>query len=305
MFRARYFAHANVNTADLPRAQAFYSTVLGLTPLGPTVPGEPQDGAPFDLAGQEVAWRGVFLADERGLRSPVVDLLEWTSPRTADPDPAEARAPGLRALGFAVGELAAAATALAGQHRPVRWCRAFLGDDGGRDLLLTSDLDGTPLELVQSPVAPRYESIRLACRDLAASTAFYRDALHLDCDEPADYRVEADGTVVESGRVARAYLPGQREKFWLNLTQPADAAGMPPSTRRGNTARLYRMALLTDDIDAAYRDLRRHLPETDPPTRAEVGSGNEPVPALFFRDPDGTVVEYLVGIWSARPAAAG
>jgi catechol 2,3-dioxygenase-like lactoylglutathione lyase family enzyme len=296
VFVSRYFAHANVNTADLDRAEDFYCSVLGLRPLGPTVPDRDQDGTPFDLVGQDVTWRGVFLADGRGLKGPVVDLLEWVKPPTARPGPAEESSPGLRALGFAVGDADSALQKLARYGRPARRCRVFYGDSS-RDFVLTSDLDGTRLEIVADPVSPRYESIRLACRDLAVSVAFYRDVLHLQCEPATEYRVEADGDVIEHGTNVRAYLPGQREKFWLNLTQPSNADAMPASTRRGNTAGLYRMALLTTDINRAYEDLRRSLPDAPRPSKAYVGEQYAPVPAIFFRDPGGTVVEYLEGMF--------
>jgi len=296
MFAARYFAHANVNTTDLSRAVEFYGSVLGLKSLGPTVPDHDQDGGPFDLAGQGVSWQGAFLADGRGLRGPVVDLLEWTKPPTAQPSPSEDRSPGLRALGFAVGDVAAAVAKLRSYGCPVRSGRIF-HDDSAQETVLTSDTDGTRLEIRQDPVSPRYESIRLACRDLGASAAFYRDALHLVCDEPARYRVEADGEVIEDGLNVRAYLPGQREKFWLNLTQPSDPESMPASTRRGNTAGLYRMALLSTDVERSFADLRTAVPDAPSPTHAYVGEQYAPVPAIFFRDPGGTVVEYLEGMF--------
>jgi catechol 2,3-dioxygenase-like lactoylglutathione lyase family enzyme len=297
VFSARYFAHANVNTVDLERAQDFYESVLGLHSLGPTTPDQGQDGAPFGLAGTEVAWRGCFLADERGLRSPVVDLLEWTAPPTAPPDPTETDAPGLRGLGFAVADLEATVAELEVLDLPVQRRTLRQGDDTS-DLVLTTDIDGTRIELAERAAAPRYESIRLVTRDLTAAITFYRDVLHFDHDEPTDYRIERAGEPVEAGRVGRAYLPGQREKFWLNLTEPEGAATLPPSTRLGNTARLYRMALLVDDVHEAYADLRKHVPDAAPPVAAHVGAGHEDVPALFFRDVDGVVVEYLVGMWS-------
>ncbi|WP_181779322.1 VOC family protein [Pseudonocardia pini] len=297
MFSARYFAHANVNTVDLDRATDFYESVLGLHSLGPTTPDQGQDGAPFGLAGTEVSWRGCFLADERDLRSPVVDLLEWTAPPTAQPDPAEADAPGLQGLGFAVADLEATIGRLEERGLPVRRGTLVQGD-ARSEVVLTTDIDGTRIELAQRAVAPRYESIRLVTRDLPAAVAFYRDALHFDHDEPVDHRIEQAGATVEAGRVVRAYLPGQREKFSLLLTEPENAATLPKSTRLGNTARLYRMALLVDDVQEAYADLRTHVPDAAPPIAAHVGAGHQDVPALFFRDADGVVVEYLVGMWS-------
>jgi len=297
MYSSRYFAHVNINTADYDAAEKFYADVLGLTSLGPTTANQPQDGAPFGLAGQELGWLGGFLADERGLKGPVLDVLEWTRPVTTPSPPGEEGAPGLRAIGFAVASLEDVTAALRAYERPVRRARLTAGETI-RDIVLSSDLDGTRLELREAQPAPRYEYNRLLTRDLAASTAFYGDVLHLICEPVQVYRLEIDVEVVESGTSVRAYLDGQGEKFWLNLTQPDDPSAMPVSSRKGNTAGLFRMALLSDDIDASYADLVKGLPSAKPPVDVHVGAEYVPVRALFFEDPDGTVVEYLVGMWS-------
>jgi catechol 2,3-dioxygenase-like lactoylglutathione lyase family enzyme len=294
MPRARYFAHANINTADYDRSEEFYSAVLGLTTMGPTTPDRIQDGAPFELPG-EIDWRGGFLADGRGLRGPVVDILEWTKPPTS-PNPSEDKVPGLKALGFTVGHAGALLRELESRGLAARRARIIYGMEA-RDVILTTDIDGTPLEITENPVYPRYESIRLYTRDLDVSARFYRDALHLDTDEPTGYRVEADGEVIAAGRNIRAYLPGQRDKFWLNLTEPQDAMAMPGTARKANSAGLFRMALLVDDINEAYDDLRALVPDIAPPVLNYVGDQYDPVQVMFFKDPDGTVVEYLVGIF--------
>jgi catechol 2,3-dioxygenase-like lactoylglutathione lyase family enzyme len=297
MSPARYFAHANINTPDFDRACDFYTQVLGLTSLGLAEPTFDQDGGPFGLGGQAVRFRGALLADGRHLRGPIVDLLEWTQPVTAVDTVAPGDAPGFTALGFAVPSLTDVVAQLEQHGLPVRHATLVL--DGHRsDVLLTTDVDGQRIELVAGPDTTRYESIRVVCRDLSASLPFYQDALHLDTDEPADYSIEHDGDIIESGRVVRAYLPGQREKFWLNLVEPSDAARLVAPTRRGNTQGIYRVALRVDDIEEAYADLRTHLPGTREPDQIPVSPDYPPVPALFFVDPDGTVFEYLVGIYT-------
>src|SRR5262249_19124992 len=82
MAAPRWFAHANVNARDLEASERFYVSCFDLTPRGRTAPEAAQDGAGFGLAGVPVRWRGVFLADHRGNRSPVVDLLQWLEPPT-------------------------------------------------------------------------------------------------------------------------------------------------------------------------------------------------------------------------------
>src|SRR4051812_50203873 len=58
MPRPRFFAHANVNTTDVDRAEAFYINILELTPKWRTAPSHPQDGSGFGMPGVEVQWRG-------------------------------------------------------------------------------------------------------------------------------------------------------------------------------------------------------------------------------------------------------
>jgi catechol 2,3-dioxygenase-like lactoylglutathione lyase family enzyme len=169
--------------------------------------------------------------------------------------------------------------------------------DRAVDVLHTTDFDGTPIEISPASSGPRYQTIHLLCRDLDASIAFYGEVLHLDHDDPAGYHLESGGALLEAGRRARAYLPGQRDKFWLTLTQPDEPFAWAPNDRSGNTAGLYRMALLVDDVAAAHADFAALTPSAPEPLEVYVGEAYEPVPALFFRDPDGAVVEYLEGVF--------
>lgn len=298
MFAPRYFAHANVNTADLEGAESFYTEVIGLRPVGHTEPELPQDGGPYALPGQQVRWRGAFLADERRLRGPIVDLLQWLEPPTA-PSLAEAAGrpsgPGLVGLGFAVGDLGVTAAALARRGLPRRV--SVLRRDGvvADEVIVTADHDGTRLTLRAARPAPRYECIQVASSDLARSVAFYEDVLKLVTEPVATWAIELDGAVTESGTSVRAYLPGQRDKFWLELLRIDGSDGRAPA-RRGHDAGLYRMALLVDDVHDAHRDLVKRLPDAAAPVHAELGGGHRAVPAVFFTDPDGTVIEFLEGV---------
>ena len=61
----------------------------------------------------------------------------------------------------------------------------------------------------------------------------------------------------------------------------------------GNHAGVYRVALTVDDIDVANSDLRRALPDAPAPVTVDLGETLGPMRALFFTDPDGSVVELL------------
>jgi len=161
------------------------------------------------------------------------------------------------------------------------------------EFVMTSDLDGTSLEISQGYVAPRFESIRVACENLKNSVTFYERSLHFMHDEPTEYSVVCEGKVIEDGRATRVYLPGQREKSWLSLTETSGASAIP--ARKSNTAGLYRMAILVDDIQAARADLEKSLPTVERQHRIYLGEQFNFVDAIFFRDPDGSVLEYLVG----------
>lgn len=290
---ATYFAHANLNTADLRKAEAFYCDGLGLSVLGRMETAIGQDGAPFALAGREVHWRGAFLADERGRKGPVVDLLQWTAPPTEAIPPQVRRRAGLAALSFLVGDLDATAEKLV-RHggRPQRCVEEHGGER--QETVWATDPDGSWVHLRAGDRHPRFDGIRVVAHDLSATIDFYRGVVGLEIDPPVPYRISSEGRDVEAGRVARAYLPGQRDKFHLDLVQTD--AGTLPNGRRGNHAGVYRMALLVDDIEAAHAHLARRMDAAPAPVYPDIGGGYGPVPAIFFADPNGAVVEYLVGV---------
>jgi len=289
---ATYFAHANLNTADLGKAEAFYCQGLGLSVLGLTETTIGQDGAPFALDSDDVRWRGAFLADERGRKGPVVDLLQWTSPPTETIAGQVRQRAGLAALAFLVKDLDKAAADLGRYGGTVQRCIEERGSER-LETVWATDPDGSWLQLRVGERHPRFDAIRVVAHDLQATIAFYRDVLALEVEAPVRYRITSGGVDVESGWIARAYLPGQRDKFHLDLVQ-TDAVTLP-NERRGNDAGLYRMALLVDDIDAAHAHLAQRMDGAPAPVYPNIGEQYDPVPAIFFADPNGAVVEYLVG----------
>jgi catechol 2,3-dioxygenase-like lactoylglutathione lyase family enzyme len=134
------------------------------------------------------------------------------------------------------------------------------------------DPDGTPLEIV-SGATPRVAGVEIGCSDMTASIAFYRDVVGLQ--------------IVGPGSLADARGP---DVFVVDVV-PAPVSTRP---RVANELGMYRMALLTDDIDREDSVLRRAGVEPySPPAALEMGPGIPPLRALFFPDPDGTTLEYI------------
>jgi catechol 2,3-dioxygenase-like lactoylglutathione lyase family enzyme len=274
MARARFFAHANVNALDLAASERFYTECFGLRPQGRTAPATTQDGSGFGMAGVPVQWRGVFLADHRDGRGPVVDLLEWIVPPTEGVAYERADHLGLVALRFRAPDLDAISDRLRAEGAAVE-------QRGG--VVVTADPSGTQIEVAVGDGPVTFAGLRVNCTDLARSAAFYQAALGLDTDEV----VAADDRVTQE-----LFLPGQRERFSVVLTQwRAGAVGTP--YKEGNHAGIYRTALYVDDIDAIYDDLVRVAPDADPPVTVTLGEGLPDVQALFFPDPDGAILEFV------------
>lgn len=224
----RWFAHANVNTADVVAGERFYTEALGLTPQARTAPAEPQDGSGFAMPGVPVQWQGVLLGDHRGGRGPLVDLLQWKLPPTEGVAAGELTHLGLSALRFGVSDMERAVASSAG---PVE--RSTHRDKGGdTEVTVVRDPDGTRIELVVTATAPVYRGVRVNCTDLERSVRFYRDAFGLDAAEPRTVDVAgAGGDAVGSFRAATVFIPGQPDGFTIELTQwirPAPV-GTPPT----------------------------------------------------------------------------
>lgn len=292
--RPKWFAHANVNCSDLAASESFYVECLDLHARWRTEPSHVQDGAGFGMPGAPVQWEGAILTDRRGLRGPAVDLLRWIAPATSG-EPYTARSHlGFRALQFGVEDLAGVTARLgvsgiAAEHRSYR-------DDHDRThaVVTTHDPGGTAIELTDGAAATTYAGVRVNCSDLDRSVDWYRNALGLAAAPNRAVEVlDEGGSTVARFCAADVFVPHHPRSFHLELTEWTDpaATGVPYAT--GNHAGVYRVALTVDDIDVAYSDLRRALPDAAPPVTVDLGETLGPMRALFFTDPDGSVVELL------------
>jgi catechol 2,3-dioxygenase-like lactoylglutathione lyase family enzyme len=134
------------------------------------------------------------------------------------------------------------------------------------------DPDGTSLEIVARE-RPRVAGVVVGCSDLEASGAFYRDVLGMSASTASTFS-DARGP----------------EAFSIELTSLAVA----PSPRAATDLGLYRLAMLTNDLDHDYDTLvAAGVRPYSPPASLDMGPGLPRLRALFFPDPDGTTFELI------------
>ena len=296
------FFHVNVNCSDLERSLTFYRDLVGLKPSVRTRPERPQPGGAFGL--DEVQWDAWIMTGDDAPDGAVLDLLEWKVPGPAGSPPAT-----VTELGF--GRLCILTDDLAGLHQRLTeaghdvWsppARVELGAEGmaAPELFLCSDPDGTPVQFVQAD-STRLAHVNVNCSDLDRSRHFYGDVLGLNpwirsCpSEPqpgGGFRV--DGDVAWDAWFLGA--PGASPSgFILDLVEWKQPQPSGTARRKANELGIFRMALLTDDIDRDYAALLdAGVTCYSPPVALEMGPGlPSDLQALFFEDPDGTCVELI------------
>lgn len=294
--------HVNVNCSDLERSLRFYRDRLGLTASTHTRPDAPQDGAAFRL--DQVHWDAWILHDDRGFGAGLaVDLLEWQAPRPTGA-PNRAADLGFNRLGFYVPDLDGLYTRLAvdgvrGHGGPPHET-AVEGHPPVRTVVV-DDPDGMLVELVQvgePGTGSRVGFVAIGVSDLVRARSFYEAVLGFrfrfgrgPLRQPGDQL----GLVGEI-ELAAAFLDDPRGEgaFMLELVESID----PPPQRRpssdANQLGMFRLALLTDDIDRDHDNLvARGVTCWTPPAPLEMGPGIPPLRALLFEDPDGTVLELI------------
>jgi catechol 2,3-dioxygenase-like lactoylglutathione lyase family enzyme len=264
--------HANLNSAELERAAAFYEQVLGLV-IGMRTTPDPVDGAALGVEGQSttLVW---FFYDARGPRSaPAIELMGWIDPVVVGAAPTEPQHAGLAALGYVVPSLAAIrARAVDAGYRvagdadwPVR--------SGERPLLRLLDNDGVFVELHEGEV------------DSAQPSHRYDDA------KLSPEAVGLDGGAVVSVASLR---PAGDPSLSLELTAWSSPAVTGTPVAPAYHVGLYRIALAVDDVAAARAELAAVLPDVPEPIYVPLpGTKLGGVMVLFLTDPDGVVVELV------------
>jgi catechol 2,3-dioxygenase-like lactoylglutathione lyase family enzyme len=134
------------------------------------------------------------------------------------------------------------------------------------------DPDGTSLEVVARD-RPRVAGVVVGCSDLEASQDFYRNVLGLS----------------PSGASTFSDTRGP-DVFSIELT----AAAVAPRPSVATDLGMYRLALLTDELNQDYDALTAAgVSPYSPPATLDMGPGLPSLRALFFPDPDGTTFELI------------
>jgi catechol 2,3-dioxygenase-like lactoylglutathione lyase family enzyme len=162
--------------------------------------------------------------------------------------------------------------------------------------LLVLDLSGTAATGPAVGVTA-VDSVGLTVSNLERSTAFFRDVLSFTVER----EFEASGRDVElltgvfGARVRTARLRLGREA--IELTEFLAPRGRPyPADTRGNDRWFQHVAIITSNMDAAYRRLRDHgVPHasTGPQRLPDWNPNAGGISAFYFRDPDGHFLEVL------------
>jgi catechol 2,3-dioxygenase-like lactoylglutathione lyase family enzyme len=288
--------HVNVNCSNLERSLRFYQDVIGLTPSTHTAPA-PQPGTAFGL--ETAQWDAWIMTGENGYDGVVLDLLEWQVPRPTGTPPPTANVLGFNRLGFITPDLDALHARLVDAGADCFGPPHTIEMEGVPPIraFVFKDPDGTLIEAVSGD-ANRLAFVSVNCSDLDASTAFYRDVVGLQplarfTPGPTDgAALRIDGTM----ELEMAYLssgttgPG----FAIDLQEWKQPRPTGAAAASANQLGIYRMAFLTDDIDADYKALTAAGVEcVTPPADLDMGPGLPQLRALLFPDPDGTMLELI------------
>jgi catechol 2,3-dioxygenase-like lactoylglutathione lyase family enzyme len=287
--------HCNVNCSDLDRSLAFYGDLLGLTPGVRTAPTAPQPGGAFGL--DTAQWDARILSGETGYDGVALDLLEWQVPPPSGTPYAPANHVGFTRLGLVTRNVDAAYERLSAAGVDCFGPPHDIGLEGAPTVraFVCADPDGTLVELV-SGNSERIAFLAIGCTELARSSEFYVDLLGFkelarfapDPHDGAGLRIDGD---VEW---EMAYLDDGSGQFAIDLTQWKRPAPAVPAYPSANNLGIFRMALITTDIDADYAELeRRGIACVSPPATLDMGPGLPELRALLFPDPDGAMVELI------------
>jgi catechol 2,3-dioxygenase-like lactoylglutathione lyase family enzyme len=160
-------------------------------------------------------------------------------------------------------------------------------------LLLSIGVTASP----DTVAARAVDSVGLTVVNLERSKAFFRDVLSFTVErefESAGREVELlTGVFGARTKTARMRLGGESIELTEFLTPP----GRPfPSDTRGNDQWFQHIAIITSDMDAAYRRLRdrgvAHA-STGPQRLPDWNPNAGGISAFYFRDPDGHFLEIL------------
>lgn len=135
------------------------------------------------------------------------------------------------------------------------------------------------------PLVTAVEAIGITVSDMDRAVAFYRDVL--------TFELLADSGTAGKVREARLQLGDE----CIVLAEHVDAKGRPiPNDSRSNDRWFQHIAIITSDIDTAYRRLVEQQVELISPGPQRLPESNRAaggIAACYFRDPDGHPLEIL------------
>ncbi|MEM9174585.1 MAG: VOC family protein [Myxococcota bacterium] len=295
--------HVNVNCSDLERSLRFYRDQVGLAPQSHTRPA-PQRGEGFGLSG-EVVWDAYLLHDERAHGGPAVDLLEWQRPGPVGAPPSEANHLGFMRICLAVEDLEAQHAKLTTSGVRIRSAivsTPVLDGEAVR-FFCCDDPDGTCIEFVgrRSPGPVRLSHVNINCRDLEASSAWYQRVLGVQPIAPRAEPPPASGEgfgLPGDCRYRADFLAvnGDPDTLILDLLEWIEPTPIGRPLVEANHLGPFRMAFQVADADACCTELDRLGVEHSGPCWLEMGPDLPMIDglnAIFFRDPDGTMLELI------------
>jgi catechol 2,3-dioxygenase-like lactoylglutathione lyase family enzyme len=152
--------------------------------------------------------------------------------------------------------------------------------------------------LAGDPLATAVGPIGITVGDLDRSVAFYRDVLSF---EPVGEPVEVSGGDWEHllgvfglrARIQRLRL-GAEEIELIAYLAPRGRPG--PADSRSNDRWFQHIAIITSDMDGAYRHLRSHgvaHASSGPQRLPDWNPGAAGIEAFYFKDPDSNMLEIL------------
>ena len=291
-FRLGPVFHVNVNCKNLNVSQRFYRDAMSLHPLLETE-SEANDVATFGWVGS--LCHGWMFSDTRRWQSPLLDVIEWKSPSLIESPTWAFNGLGLNRLlieGPDTGEYGGRDN---GEEEPASEEPGVMS--GRRHLI--RDPEGVAVEFTPAE-GSRFTGVAINCRDLEHAAEFYGSTLSLaqisEIEEHADTVLDASGSgeVVHEWRSCDfADARGDRP-FVIRLVQWVDPEPTGSALRVANNTGLCRMAFITYDMSRDYEYLSAlPIDFLGPPELLEMGPGRRPLPCVFFRDPDGTLLELI------------
>lgn len=293
--------HVNINCSDLERSMHFYRDVVGLEPQSHTRP-EPQEGAGFGLPGK-VVWDAYLLHDDRAQAGPAIDLLEWQQPKPIGKPHPEANHLGFMRVCLAAENLDALHAKLEAEGVKTRSAPVevpVLADQTVR-FFCCEDPDGTCIEFIERPGPVRISHININCSDLGESSDWYQRVLGVapiaDRAEPPP--ADGAGFGFEGDCEYRAdflAIAGNPESLILDLLEWKTPKPIGQPLVEANHLGPFRMAFLVGDAAASCAELDRLGVEHSGAVWLTMGPDIPMIDglnAVFFRDPDGTMLELI------------